>query len=148
MSYKPLGRRVLVRPDAETTVTPGGLHIPETNQVDRPMSGIVVALGPLCSSPAAEVAEALIDRVAAHLGDDGRLASRLSEALHDVAMTYADDRWHGLKVGQAVAFPYTVGTVMPTLMDFQIGDESYILIDERDIVAVWDPTSTIVDAVA
>lgn len=146
MSYRPTGRRVLVKPDAEPTETASGLHIPDVGKTHRPMSGIVVALGPLCAGPADTMAHEVVKRCLARLEAAGAAYAAIQEALADVAHAYAEEAHSGLKVGQAVAFPYTVGTIMPTLMNVQIGEDAYLLIDERDIVAVWDPAQTTVAA--
>lgn len=44
--------RVLILPDEEENVTPGGIMLPDTAK-DRPRTGVVVAVGPgkLCDSP-------------------------------------------------------------------------------------------------
>lgn len=43
-TLRPIGCRVLVRPDKPKEVTEGGIHLPTTK--DRPLRGIVVAIGP------------------------------------------------------------------------------------------------------
>jgi chaperonin GroES len=44
LSVQPLGSRVLVRIEAEETVTKSGLHLPETAK-EKPQRGTVVAVG-------------------------------------------------------------------------------------------------------
>lgn len=44
--FKPLGDRIVVKPKDFKDVTPGGVFIPETAGREKPMEGIVVAVGP------------------------------------------------------------------------------------------------------
>jgi len=43
--YKPLGDKVLVKPNTSTDVTPGGIVLPDSAK-ERPQEGVVVAVGP------------------------------------------------------------------------------------------------------
>jgi chaperonin GroES len=42
---KPLSNYILIEPEAAETMTPGGLHVPETAK-EKPQRGKVVAVGP------------------------------------------------------------------------------------------------------
>lgn len=57
--YIPLGDRVMVELDTETTTTPAGLHIPETAQ--RALRGTVLSVGPL------------VEQTPSHLTDGDRV---------------------------------------------------------------------------
>ena len=47
ISFKPIGDRVLVKPEElEDTKSPGGIIIPDTAQKEKPERGVVVAVGP------------------------------------------------------------------------------------------------------
>ncbi len=50
MNIKPLGDRVVIKPDIENLTTESGLHLPE-GAADKPQSGVVVALGSDVTEP-------------------------------------------------------------------------------------------------
>ena len=150
MNLRPLGRRVLVRPDAPETETEGGIYIPEQHRDTIAMSGTVVALGPECAGPSYRIkadvlahVEHVIERVAERVGNDW--TEELLADLRAQLSEYYDQSEDGIKVGMGVAFPYTAGTVMPSLMDVGFDGEHYILLDERDIVAAWQPDAATVE---
>ena len=45
MNFKPLGDRILVEREAEPTLSPGGIIIPDSAQ-EKPLRGRVLAVGP------------------------------------------------------------------------------------------------------
>jgi co-chaperonin GroES (HSP10) len=144
----PLGRRVLVQPDAPETVTEGGLLIPEKAQDRIAMSGTIVAVGPLCQGPSFHVKTQLLTQVehvieqvasrAAHTDWTEDLLADLRVALDRYVETAND----GLKVGMCVAFPYTVG------MDVTVDGDDFIVLDEQAIVAAWMPEAARVETAA
>ena len=46
MTFKPLSNHIFLEPVAEETVTKGGIVLPETAEKEKPMQGVVVAVGP------------------------------------------------------------------------------------------------------
>jgi len=154
MDLKPLGKRVLVRPDPPETATESGLVIPDRAQDRLAMSGTVVAVGPLCAGPSYRIKAgvlAVVERAIESV--EGRTASRawadeLRADLRALLSRYYDQSADGLRPGMAVAFPYTVGTTIPSLMDLGIDGEHLILINEEDIVAAWDAATVTVETAA
>ena len=46
MKIRPLGERVVVKPEKQEEKTKGGLYLPDTATKDKPQRGEVVAVGP------------------------------------------------------------------------------------------------------
>jgi chaperonin GroES len=46
MKIRPLGERVVVKPEKQEEKTKGGLYLPETATKDKPQRGKVIAVGP------------------------------------------------------------------------------------------------------
>ena len=46
MAIRPLGDRVIVAPEKAETTTKGGIVIPDTASKEKPVIGVVVAIGP------------------------------------------------------------------------------------------------------
>jgi chaperonin GroES len=44
MNFKPMFDKVVIKPDDEETMSPGGLHLPPSDE--RPSKGTIVAVGP------------------------------------------------------------------------------------------------------
>lgn len=131
---QPLANRVLVKPDPPPDVTASGLVIPDNAVAskDFDMSGTVVRIGHGPAS-AHRVREATITRCQQALN---RLALDLGTA---AAIHQTLDEMRGqvislseLRVGDHVAFPYTVGTVI------EVDGERYLLMNEDQIVAILD----------
>lgn len=146
--YRPLGRRVLVKPDPADTETAGGLVIPDKAQDHTAMSGVVVALGPECAGPSYRIKTDVLVHV------DHAIERAFSRAAHDDAKEdvlaeirallaeYYNQHAEGLQVGMGVAFPYTVGTL------FDVEGEPMLLLNEADIVAAWMPDAATVETAA
>ena len=45
MKFKPLDDRIIVHPIVQDSITPGGIHIPETAK-ERPQKGTILSVGP------------------------------------------------------------------------------------------------------
>ena len=46
MNIKPLGARIVVRPEKQEEKTESGIYLPETASKDKPQYGEVIAVGP------------------------------------------------------------------------------------------------------
>jgi len=46
MEIKPLGERVVVKPEKEEKKTKGGIYLPDTASKEKPQKGEVIAVGP------------------------------------------------------------------------------------------------------
>jgi len=123
---RPLGSRLLVKPDPPATMI-GGILVPASAEKPPAMTGTVIALG---RGPAsahrvrqdtlAEVREAF-EAIGFTVVADKALARLMPIDLHDVA------------VGDWVCFAFTAGT------NLTINGELFILLEEDDIEAVWTP---------
>jgi co-chaperonin GroES (HSP10) len=135
---RPLGNRVLVKPDPQVKETASGLAIPDAH-FEYDMSGTVVQVG---NGPASahRVREAMIARFhkcvddAADEWDDGETGESLLVAadLHRKLNALAALNVSELQVGDHVAFPYTAGTLI------EVDGERYLLMNEDQIVAVLE----------
>jgi len=46
MEIRPLGERVIVKPEKEEEKTKGGIYLPDTASKEKPQKGEVIAVGP------------------------------------------------------------------------------------------------------
>ncbi|HDN84196.1 co-chaperone GroES [Candidatus Aerophobetes bacterium] len=46
MTIKPLGERIVVKPEKQEEKTEGGIYLPETASKEKPQKGEVIAVGP------------------------------------------------------------------------------------------------------
>lgn len=135
MPLKPLGNRLIVKPDSPETASAGGIIFPQTYGTPPPMTGTVICVadGP---ASAHRVRQATIDRCRAIIAaavdiceDDARAA--LDERLR----TYADEqaKYPEVAEGDYVCFANTAGHTL------QIDGDDMIVIDAQDVEAVWQP---------
>lgn len=130
---RPIGHRVLVRPDRPPTETASGFLIPEAIDIP-PMSGTVIAVG---DGPrrAFAVKHGVVRRCLAIVdacGDDSSLASRVREALQQYDQN-GDDIERLVVVGDRVIFAPESGH------DIVVGeqtDDRVLVLAEDDILAV------------
>ena len=141
---RPIRNRVLVRPDSVETETESGLIIPDTAKDTLVMSGEVVALGPECHGPSYRLraavlsdVEHVIERVAGRSASATWTEELLAE-LRALLAGYYDDS-QDVAVGAHVCFPYTVGTAIHA-------EESFLLVKETDLSAIWQPDEAVVEA--
>ena len=118
MTLRPLGDRVLIRPEANPEQTASGLWLSEHRKPEE--AGTVVAVGrPVHPQRAATL----------------RLARRLRKrgAQHDAGLVEAlVTRKPAVAVGDFVLFSWNVG------QDVSVNDERYLLLREDDLLAVVD----------
>lgn len=128
MTLRPLGDRVLIRPDAAPTQTESGLHLVE-HWPDE-VSGTVIAVG-TPKHPKAEQAEGIARRLDSALFGSGSAATKAcSEAATLLRVLTA--REPVVSVGDRVLFSRIAG------QDVQIDDTRYVLMREADLLAVLD----------
>ncbi len=126
MNLKPLGDRVLIKPEIPPNVTESGLILAEDRKPEQ--TGTVVAVGP-CSHPLRTEAEKAAEWIENLSCDDSD---------RDVFHTYADllrratQREPEVKVGDYVVFSWTAGQEIWV----EDGEERYLLMRESDILAV------------
>lgn len=129
---RPLGDRVLIRPDKAPEQTESGLHLVEHRKPEN--MGTVIAVG-LCSHPLKHLAEEIADRVDRIVPRDGADGDTVlfdaSQMLRDVVR-----REPSVRVGDDVLFSWTVG------QELFVDDERYLLMREGDILAVVEPEVT------
>jgi len=128
VNLRPLGDRILVKPEPQASMTDSGLHLVEHAKPDE--MGTVVAVGfarhPL-KDDAENVAEWL-ETEAIEAGHDSYFA-RGAELLRNLVR-----KEPSVKVGDTVLFSWASGQEL-TLND---GAERYILLKESDLLAVLE----------
>lgn len=132
MNLRPLGDRVLIKPDLPPDVTDSGLILAEQRKPEE--TGTVVAVG-LCPHPlkheAEEIAKELEDRVGfehAYSGEEWIQA--LPDVRAAVLLRQATHREPLVKPGDYVVFSWVSG------QEITVEDERYLLMREADILCV------------
>ncbi len=130
---KPLGHRILVKPDAPPEETASGLILPQDHD-HVATSGVVVATGPGGSlvrykarqraiKDCLEIANSAVQRYG--------LLMKATEVRDEIAgMLNTPDPEHDVKVGDRVAFAAEVGLI------FHEDGEEYITLNEDDVVVL------------
>ena len=126
---RPIGNRILVKPEANDETTDSGLILVEHRK--PPVMGTVIAVGS-CAHPLAAEAEALSDKLMERAipYDDV-----VDHELFDAAQMLLDvTRKEPLvKAGDLVVFSWTAGR------EVTINDDLYLMMTEDDILAVIEP---------
>lgn len=120
---RPLGDRVLIKPDKNPEQTESGLHLVEHRKPEN--MGTVVAVGP-CPHPLKHEASTLAERLERCYDDE--IITDAANMLRDVTR-----REPSVKVGDDVIFSWTSG------QELFVDDERYLLMREGDILAVVEP---------
>jgi co-chaperonin GroES (HSP10) len=141
MSLKPLGNRVLVKPDAQPLEQGSILLLENSRYV--PMSGEVVAIarGPATAQRIRSLTIARCQRILDDVAERVP-AGALHIELHRAFAAYAMEQCQLPSVfeGDHVAFPYTAGH------DVTVDGETYVLLREDDLSAVWQADRVKVEA--
>jgi co-chaperonin GroES (HSP10) len=130
---RPLGHKILVKPDAPPTETESGIIL-MSDRRDPEMGGEVVSVG---NGPASahRIRTFTIARCMKLLDEtaDRVPAQALRVQLMDAFARYQMEqvRISEVQEGDQVIFPYTAG------QKIQVDDQTYILLAEDDISAVW-----------
>lgn len=124
---RPLGDRVLIRPDKPSEQTESGLWLSEHRKPEN--MGTVVAVG-LCPHPLKHEATTLATRLEAMKDHEDEDTTILDAAnlLRDVTR-----REPSVRVGDDVLFSWTVG------QEIFVEEERYLLMREGDILAIVEP---------
>lgn len=131
---KPLGNRLIVKPDAADTESAGGIVFPETYGKPPAMSGTVISVG-RGPSTAHRVRQHTLARVMKAISDcaervpSAALRITLEDEIARIAVE--DVNFSEVSEGQYVAFAYTAGHKMA------IDGEEFIVLQEDDVQAVW-----------
>lgn len=131
---RPLGNRVIIRPEPAATQSESGIIFPERYGKPPAMSGTVVSVG-RGSATAHRVRQATITRcveilneIAAHV-PTAALRMEVEAALAQYAVD--DVRLAEVQVGDYVAFAFTAGSEM------YVDGEPFVVMAEDDVQAVW-----------
>ena len=133
---RPLSSRLIIKPEPAETQSQGGIIFPETHGKPPAMTGEVVGMGRGPAS-AQRVREATIARCVRIVNEQAEQTcpKALQDAIVDALARYAaevpDDS--EVREGDYVCFAYTAGHNM------QLDGEAFIVIDEADVQAVWQP---------
>lgn len=137
---RPLGHRLLIRPDRPVEQTTGGIHIPQAYQDTPAMSGIVVRTGDGHLRDR-QIRKAAIARCMRLIDDADVEAATPAEALilakEEMAryLREAEALDSVAEVGQRVIFPMEAGH------DIVLGEDtenSVVIVSEESVLAVWD----------
>ena len=139
MKLRPLGDRILIKPERPSDQTESGLWLSE--HVKPEEAGTVVAVGS-CAHPlkheAEEVAKELLERIGSpdtktELSEaDARWIAELPDVRAAKLLRQATSREPSVKVGDYVIFSWTAGQRI-TIDD---SDEVYLMMRESDVLAV------------
>lgn len=137
---RPLGHKIVVKPDVEPTQTASGLYIPETSQHAPPMSGTVLRLG---NGPAhdRQIRARAITRCLSILNDASIEAATPREALRiaqDEIARYLRDTSelsHVCAVGDRVIFPMDAGHEV--VLDEDV-EGAVVILSEDSVLAIVD----------
>lgn len=126
MNLKPLGDRVLIKPELPPTVTESGIHLAEERKPEQ--TGTVVAVGP-CTHPRKAETLAVAARLRA-LDLSPEVGETVDEAILLLAELVA--REPQVCVGDYVVFSWTAGQEIWV----EDGEARYLLMRESDILCV------------
>lgn len=133
---RPLGSRLIVKPEPADTQSAGGIIFPETYGKPPAMSGTVMSVGRGVAT-AHRVRGATIAHILGLIEDAAArvpstcVVSEITDAIASYAMenvTFSE-----VAEGDYVAFAFTAGQQMT------VDGEGLIVMDEGDVQAVWTP---------
>lgn len=130
MNLRPIGDRILIKPEEQPNVTESGLILQEDRKPEQ--AGTVVAVG-FCSHPLQAEAEALaLELLERYNGLDlsEEWTAQLPELRAAELLRQATARDPLVKVGDYVVFSWIAG------QEIVIEDERYLLMREADILCV------------
>ena len=135
MSLKPLGSRVIIKPEPAATETASGIVFPETAGKPPAMSGTVINIGrgPATAHRVRQHTLARVMELITDLADNVPAAALRSELEDGIARMAVDDvSFSEIHEADYVAYSYTSGTQLV------VDGEEYIVLDEADVQAVWN----------
>lgn len=128
MNFRPLGDRVLIRPEPPSDISEGGIHLVEARKPDE--CGQVVAVGEKHGRIDLDDALASIDSI--DIGPCGSCAEPIERADIVAALKALRPAPFDVKVGDTVLFSWAAGQEI-TVDD---GKATYLLMRESDLLAV------------
>ena len=134
MSLKPIGSRVIIKPEPAATESRGGIVFPETAGKPPAMSGTVINIGrgPATAHRVRQHTLARVMELITETADNVPASALRSELEDGIARMAVDDvSFSEIHEGDYVAFAYTSGTQLV------VDGEEYIVLDEADVQAVW-----------
>lgn len=131
MNLKPLGDRVLIKPEIPATVTESGIVLAEHRKPEQ--TGTVVAVGP-CTHPRKAEAEALAEQLDGGEECNDEFPCDFPCSVCDAATLLRElvAREPEVKAGDYVVFSWTAGQEIWV----EDGEERYLLMRESDILCV------------
>jgi chaperonin GroES len=120
VTLKPLGDRVLIKPELPAETTESGLYVAEQRKPEQ--TGTVIAVGP-CAHPRKAEAEELASRLVQYHPQEEEVAELLLDLVR---------REPQVKPGDYVVFSWTAGQEIWV----EDGSERYLLLREDDLLAV------------
>lgn len=136
MSLRPLGHRLIIKPEPAKTTSAGGILIPQTADKKPAMTGTVISVG-RGPSTAHRVRQYTLAQVIDKLQEvaervpNAALRSELEDEL--ARMAVEDVTFSEVKEGDYVCFPFTSGQNM------NVDGEDFIVLQEDDLECVWSP---------
>jgi chaperonin GroES len=133
---RPLGHRLIVRPEPAAAVSAGGILIPQTADKKPAMAGTVISIGrgPATAHRVRQYTLAQVVDKLQEVAERVPTAALKSELEDEIArMAVEDVTFSEVKEGDYVCFPFTAGQNM------HVDGEDYIVIQEDDLEAVWSP---------
>jgi len=127
---RPIGNRILVKPEANDEETHSGIVLVEHRKPE--VMGTVIAVGS-CAHPLKAEAEEMADTVSAMLGGNPMWADEIGDRAAALIRSLVAKE-PPVKAGDLVLFSWTAGREV-TLND----DERYLMMTEDDILAVIEP---------
>lgn len=139
-AIRPLGHRIVIRPDQPVTASEGGILIPDAYRDTPAMSGIVQRLG-TGAQREKTIRRAAIARCLSILDDadieaaTGREAISLARDEMQRYLQQAEDIGHLCEVGQRVIFPMEAGH---EIVLGENTDDAVVIVSEDSVLAVYD----------
>lgn len=134
MSLKPLGHRLIIKPEPARTESAGGIIIPQTADKKPAMTGTVTSVGrgPATAHRVRQYTLAQVIDKLQEVAERVPSAALKSEFEDEIArMSVEDVTFSEVKEGDYVCFPFTAGQNM------HVDGEDFIVLQEDDLECVW-----------
>lgn len=131
---RPLGHRLIIKPEADAAISKGGIHIPQTADKKPTMSGTVISVGrgPATAHRVRQYTLAQVIDKLQEVAERVPSAALKREFEDEIArMAVEDVSFSEVKEGDYVCFAFTSGSNM------NVDGEPYIVLSEDDVEAVW-----------
>lgn len=135
MGLKPLGHRLIIKPEPARTESAGGILIPQTADKKPAMTGTVVSVGrgPATAHRVRQYTLAQVIDKLQEVAERVPTAALKAELEDEIARMAVDDvTFSEVKEGDYVCFPFTSGQNM------NVDGEDFIVLHEDDLECVWN----------